>query len=344
MCSRVLIGTLCLTAALAVLEPTEARRLDDWPTPGVRVHLHAHNAYPDRGRWPDRIDRALRAGAPHLAIEQDVVWVPAAGGRAGHSVVAHDVPATGSEPTLEDHFFARVGPLLDAALRAGRRDTWPVLVLHLDFKTNEPEHHRYVWDLLGRHERWLTTAERTAAGTTPSPLQRGPLLVLTENGEGQEEAFHLAQPVGARLRLFGTVPAAMADLPDDPKARAASIATQPVEQLIPSAATSYRRWTNHAWAVVERGGAPAAGAWSEANARRLASVVARAHQLGLWIRFYTLNGHQDDGAGWSAGYNFGSLDAVRPRWRAAIEAGVDFIASDQYDALGAELNAVRRGP
>jgi hypothetical protein len=35
--------------------------------------------------------------------------------------------------------------------------------------------------------------------------------------------------------------------------------------------------------------------------------------------------------GWSPGYNFRSLDAVRIRWRAAIAAGVDFIATDQYE-------------
>ena len=30
-------------------------------------------------------------------------------------------------------------------------------------------------------------------------------------------------------------------------------------------------------------------------------------------------------------YNFGSLEAVRHRWRAAIAAGVDFVATDQYE-------------
>jgi hypothetical protein len=47
-----------------------------------------------------------------------------------------------------------------------------------------------------------------------------------------------------------------------------------------------------------------------------------------------LNGHSTtDGRrlGLSPGYNFGSLDAVRIRWRAAIDAGVDFIATDQYE-------------
>jgi hypothetical protein len=35
--------------------------------------------------------------------------------------------------------------------------------------------------------------------------------------------------------------------------------------------------------------------------------------------------------GWSPEYNFGSLDAVGIRWKAAKKAAVDFVASDQYE-------------
>ena len=61
---------------------------------------------------------------------------------------------------------------------------------------------------------------------------------------------------------------------------------------------------------------------------------AAAHDAGLWIRFYTLNGHSTEHGermGWTPGYNFTSLDAARIRWRAAIAAGVDFVATDQYE-------------
>jgi len=64
--------------------------------------------------------------------------------------------------------------------------------------------------------------------------------------------------------------------------------------------------------------------------------------MNLAIRFYTLNGHAPAaGLGWSAGYNFGSLDAVRARWRAAIDAGVDLLATDQYELLADELKRAR---
>lgn len=97
---------------------------------------------------------------------------------------------------------------------------------------------------------------------------------------------------------------------------------------------NYRRWVNFPWAVVELGGPEAAGEWTARDAARLRAVVSRAHDLGLWVRFYTLNGHTPGtGLGWTASYNFGSLDAVEPRWRAAIAAGVELIATDQYEEL-----------
>lgn len=329
-----LISGVCLVAA-AESRTDSAPRAEEMAF--GRSLLHAHNCYPDRGRWADRLDRALATGRP-VAIEQDLVWVPPTATTPGVSVVAHDVPAQGDEPTLEEHFFERVKTLMERALAEDRRDRWPAIVLHLDFKTNEPEHHEAVWALLGKYESWLTSADRQPDGAPASPLRVGPLLVLTENGDGQERAFHDRRPVGSRLRLFGTVPPQAHALPEDPKARARFLAEAPVDALIPSGATSYRRWTNHSWWVIEQGGQAAAGDWTEAEAARLRNLVTRARELGLWIRVYALNGHEPDaGMGWSAGYNFGSLDAVRTRWQAAIGATVDFVATDQYEDFAREL-------
>jgi hypothetical protein len=57
---------------------------------------------------------------------------------------------------------------------------------------------------------------------------------------------------------------------------------------------------------------------------------------------WTVNGHSagdETATGWSAGYNVGSMDAARTRWRAAIAAGVDFVATDQYEEFSSELPA-----
>jgi hypothetical protein len=271
----------------------------------------------------------LKAARGTVAIEQDVVW----DARRRQSVLSHDTELSGSEPTLEAHFFSALATTLDEALATRKNATWPLVVLHLDFKSNEPDHHAAIWALLGRYERWLTTAPRVAASEAPQPFSVGPLLVLTEQGEGQERVFHDNLPVGTPLRLFGTVPAVADTTDGSPDVRMANAAAAAPELLIPSGATNYRRWTNHAWSVVEAGGPPRAGTWTTGDEQRLRVLVARAHGLGLWLRFYTLNGHGPNDAGWSDGYNFGSLDAARRRWRAAVETGVDFIATDQYEAF-----------
>lgn len=303
--------------------------------PGARRWLHAHNCYPEGGAWRDRLDRALAAGVP-TAIEQDLVWVADSATGTGRSVVSHGPPLSGDEPTLEQHFFERLRPQMEQALANDRRSEWPLVVLHLDFKTNEPAHHAAVWALLGKYEPWLTTAKRVADETHIAPFNLGPLLVLTENGAGQRETFHDRVPVGATLRLFGTTPGVTFE--GTPEARATAAASASPGRLLPTAATNYQRWANFAWAVIERGGPPNAGPWTAADAARLRAIVTRAHAQGLWIRFYTLNGHEPGrGSGWSDGYNFGSLGAARERWRAAVDAGVDFIASDQYGDLAEML-------
>ncbi len=74
--------------------------------------------------------------------------------------------------------------------------------------------------------------------------------------------------------------------------------------------------------------------------KRLRLMVDYAHKLGYAMRFYTLNGHTLEAGrqnGWDASYNFGSAEAVEKRWRAALQAGVDFIATDQVEALAAVM-------
>jgi hypothetical protein len=333
-----LTAFVVLLASLA-RHPSAADQLQ----PGSRVWLHAHNCYPEKGQYGDRIDRALAVRTSGIAIEQDVAWfVDPATGR-GRSVVSHDAKPDGTEPTLEAHFFDRVRPIVEQAIRDNRKDAWPVMVLHLDFKTNEPAHHQAVWELLGKYEAWLTTAERAANEQRVTPFTPGPLLVITEAGEHQADTFYTRVPVGGKLRIFGTVPPGAVPATGTAEERAAAAVAASPEVLIPSGATNYRRWTNFSWAVVERGGQNKAGEWTRDDDRRLRAIVSRAHEMGLWVRFYTLNGHApDQGRGWTASYNFGSVAAVRERMTAARDAGVEFIASDQYDELGAVLGQAHR--
>jgi hypothetical protein len=299
------VATALFTAVVAAIAQQPARF-----EPGQRVLLDAHNAYPYQGRWSDRLDRALATGTP-LAIEQDLIWYPS-GPSTSRSIVSHGEPFTGSEPTLRD-FFEHIRPLITRALDAGSRDDWPIVTLNLDFKDSDPQHFAAIWNLLGDYERWLTTAPRVADLSAVQPLDVGPVLVLTGADAAQQAVFHDAVPVGGRVRLFGAAP--------PPNIRA----------------TNYLRWVNYPWSVVEPEGQNKAGAWTDDDKQRLHALVERAHATGLWIRFYTLNGHSaEDGErmGYTPSYNFASLDQAHVRWRAAIAAGVDFIATDQYEEFG----------
>ena len=134
--------------------------------------LDAHNAYPYEGRFADRIQRALSTGLP-VAIEQDLIWRAGADG-TGESVVGHDLDKVAEAPTLESYFFGTMAPVMEQALKENRRDRWPLVVLNLDFKTNEPEHHAAVLRLLERHAAWLTTGQRNATPAMPGPAEAGP--------------------------------------------------------------------------------------------------------------------------------------------------------------------------
>ena len=298
--------------------------------------LDAHNCYPYDGHWSDRIDRALANGFP-VSIEQDLTWYVDPSTGKGRVVVTHRAEADGSEPTLRDYFFERVRPIAEKALAQNDRARWPMIILHFDFKSHEPPLLHAVWGLLGQYESWITTAPKTANPNELAPFDRKPILVITEDSDAQEQVFFNEVPVGAKLRVFGS--AHTAKIPgNSDEERARYEATLPPEKLLTEHPTNYRRWWNNSWYVVEEGGEPRAGDWTAADAKRLRALVDRAHQLGFWIRFYTLDGFpESDDHGWSKGYNFGSLKAACTRWRAAIQAGVDFIATDQYEDLAKEL-------
>jgi hypothetical protein len=331
-----------LPAAIAILAATPRATTQAgqpaWAgAPGARVLLDAHNCYPDAGKWADRLDRALATGLP-VAIEQDLVWFRDSRSGVFRSIVSHGEPFSGTEPSLASHFFDRIRPLVEQALREGKRETWPLIVLNLDLKSNEPEHHAAIWETLGTYESWLTTAPRTADGTRPAVLDVKPVLVLTGNPDAQQAAFHDRLPVGGRLRVFGAIPVDVEAKVGKGREAIPKLAGLTPEDLIAGAATNYRRWVNFPWAVVERGGQAQAGPWTVEDAARLGALTARAHARGLWIRFYTLNGHAAaDDRGWTASYNFGSPAAAEARWRAARDAGVDFIATDQYEGLARVL-------
>ena len=289
--------------------------------PGTRVLMDAHNCYPYDGRWTDRIGRALNTGTP-LAIEQDLLWYTDKHTGKSWSIVSHGGRASGKEPTMREYFLERIRPIMEEALRQGNHGDWPLVTLNLDFKSDEAEHHAAVWQLLKEYKEWICTAERAADIHSFTPITVKPLLVLTGEADSQERDFYESVPIGERLLVFGAVHVRG----KKPMA--------PATVLVPDQATNYRRWWNNAWDAVEKGGQRKSGPWTEQDNLRLRQLVDHAHEKGLWIRFYTLDGAPDRDLrehGWDKDYNFGSTEKVLLRWKAALDAGVDFLATDQYE-------------
>jgi hypothetical protein len=297
--------------------------------------VDAHNCYPYAGEWADRLDRALATGLP-VGIEQDLAWgVDRATGK-GRPVLSHSKETTGSEPSLREYFFEHVRPLMEKALRENNRSQWPLITVHFDFKDNRPDLLRAVWELLSEYEPWLTTAPKTDNPAILASFQAGPLLVLTEDNDAQEKVFYTDLPTGAKLRIFGS--AHTAALPGKREERAHFAATLAPEKLLTEKPTNYRRWWNNSWAEVEEGGQQKAGEWTAADDARLRALVNHAHQLGFWIRFYTLDGFTAaENRGWDQGYNFGSREAAMQRMKAAVAAGVNLIATDQVEDLATTM-------
>jgi hypothetical protein len=329
-----LLPILALSAALYAQQPALDFLNHNRPV------LDAHNCYPYKGAWGDRIDRALKTGFP-VAIEQDLSWgVDPATGK-GRPVVTHTPETTGAEPALREYFFEHVRPIVEKALAENNRASWPLIIVHFDFKSDGSDLLNAVWELLGEYESWITTARKGANPLELAPFDPKPLLVLTEDSDAQENVFFTPLPAGAKLRLFGS--AHTAGIPGNTREERNRLsATVRPERLLTERPTNYRRWWNNSWYLVEEGGQAGAGDWTSADAARLRALVNHAHKLGFWIRFYTLDGFAPDGdRGWGASYNFGSRAAVELRWKAALEAGVNLIATDQYEELAALMGNSR---
>jgi hypothetical protein len=323
----VLIYRIHFLAMLAVLL-VQSAFAQGAATPGSRSVMDAHNCYPYFEWWSNRIDRALGAGTP-VAIEQDLGWYTDPETGRSWSVVTHGNPISGQEPTMERYFFDRVRPIVEKALQDGNRGDWPIITLNLDFKDNKPEHLAAVRKLLLKYRSWISEAPKAADPSIVQPLTVRPILVLTGEADEQQTVFYDQLTIGDALLAFGAIHSANKDPHGAP------------EIIDSEKATNYRRWWNNPWRVVESGGQQHAGEWTPEKMARLRALVERAHANGLWIRFYTLDGASEDQLscnGWFHSYNFGTLEAARKRWQAAMAAGVDYIASDQYELLGKEVH------
>jgi hypothetical protein len=302
--------------------------------PGSRTQVLSHNAFPDHGKFGDRLDRTLAAGLP-TAVEQDLAWVD------GKSLLIHGPKAAGTDdPTLESYFIPKVKPIIEKALKEGNKGNWPLITLYLDIKNDPPEHLAAINQMLDKYDVWLTKAEKTTDITKQSALELKPMMVLVEDKQGdiKQKVFYDDVPVGGKIRVFGSAEKFDENpqkLPRERKEEAvAMLAGRDPEQLVSKKADNYHRWFGVNWAFVEKGGQTKAGDWTKTSEARMKKFVDYGHRLGYFVGFYCLNGYTAaEDQGWDAGYNFGSKEKVMPRWQAVVRAKPDFISTDQVEEV-----------
>jgi hypothetical protein len=329
------IWAASLTLAGLVASVAIAAKMHSFPfEPGVRTLVLAHNAYPDEGKYGDRLDRAIAAGVPFV-VEEDLVWVD------GRSLLIHNAKAAGPDsPTLENYFFPKVAPIVEKAIKDGNKSNWPLITLYLDIKNDPVEHLEVISKVLDKHDAWLTKAVKTADISKQSPLELKPMIVILEDKQNdiKQEFFYDRVPVGGKIRAFGSV----TKFDDNPNHRARNerelrfadmLQVQP-EQLVTKRADNYHRWFGADWSFIELCGPKHGGDWNANAEARLKRFVEHGHSLGYLVSFYSINGFTDEqNQGWTAEFNFGSREAAMTRWSAAIKAHADFIATDQYEDL-----------
>jgi len=327
---------LCITLAMALFTSGGISAAQQATfSPGARTLVLAHNAYPDHGKYTDRLDRAIASGFPFV-VEEDLAWVD------GKSLLVHGAKnASPDDPMLETYFFPKVKPIMEQALRTGNQGNWPLVTLYLDIKNDPPEHLAAINRMLDHYDGWLTTAKKTDDLASQSPLKLGPMMVIVEDKQNdiKQKFFYDDLPVGGKIRVFGSVTKPAENPAHLPKQEYIdSLVAVPMQQITTAKADNYHRWWGIDWAYVEKGGEEHHGDWSPAQVARLNEIVQYGHGLGYLMSFYCLDGFTPaENQGWEDEYNFGSLPEAEARWQAAIGTHADFISTDQYEALAKEI-------
>lgn len=256
---------------------------------------NAHNCYPEKGQYWDRLERARRAGL--RAVEIDLTWSP----ERRRTVISHDKTPSGGEPTLEEYFWKPV----EAELRRLPRGR-PGWLLLIDFKVDHPGVVEEVYRGLERRQRLLTRFGEK--------VDYGPLTVLLTGDNAAIAAFEKRNRGHGSYLAMGNREPAGREYEDN------------VAAYFPAEATPFYRVFNFEWAHIEPSpGARRTEPLSEAALARLGKLAELAHQKGYWLRTWTLNAS-----------TFGGREGLRERWQAAREAGVEMIATDEYELAGSQ--------
>jgi hypothetical protein len=307
------MNSLSIRRAVAFALAFSSAVLADGPGPPMPVS--AHNCYAENRTDNPRLVEALALGIDNIEI--DLGWDEA----AGQLIVGHDAsPRPGvAYPRLEPSLV----PALEAHWSTRRPDKAPT-VLTIDWKTGRPEAVRQFREFLDAHPDWFSSAPKAA----DSPLTVRRLTVCFSGSEAAKDAYDALIPPGGTYRAFRD------------RVFGAGAKYEPeVASYIPGPSTAYHRFLAFHWSAIERGGPDQAKEWSQDEANRLRALADLAHRRGFRVRIYCLNGHSGIPR---AGYRFSDDEAARIRWLAAASAGVDWIATDEYQDIAVALGYVDR--
>ncbi|MDX2038921.1 MAG: hypothetical protein SFX72_19905 [Isosphaeraceae bacterium] len=271
--------------------------------------LSAHNCYD--GASEHKLALALELGIDNIEI--DLGWDPT----ARRVIVGHDAtPVPGSSYPRFEAYVAKF-------LAAPKRGDGAPRILTLDWKTEEPAAVAEVSAWLERHGDQFSTATKGE----PSTLVERRFTVCFTGSDRAKEIYDRSIPPGGLYRAFRDQVFGGSDYREDPSA------------YFGKPADGYHRFATFHWGVIERGGPPLAGSWTDDERRRLEMLVAKAHESGFRVRFYCLNG---GGPLTSLPYRFKDQATARIRRIAAAEAGVDWVATDDYSEAASELRKPTR--
>ncbi len=254
---------------------------------------NAHNCYPERGQYYDRLDRARRSGL--RAVEIDVTWSE----KRRATVISHEKEPAGGEPTLAEYFWQPMLPELQRLPRGS-----PGGLLLIDFKTAHPGPVEELYRDLERRRELLTLFGKS--------IDYGPLTVLLTGDPGAIAAFEKLHPRSGPYLAMGNRQPSFAGFQED------------LQTYFPDDATEFYRVYNFEWAHIEPDAAlRRSGPLPETARRRLQAFADLAHRKGYWLRTWTLNAA-----------TFGGREGLLERWDAAGAAGVEMIATDEYELAG----------
>jgi hypothetical protein len=241
-------------------------------------------------------DRLERARRAGLrAVEIDVTWSE----ERRRTVISHQKMPTGGEPTLKEYFWKPVEPELRRLPRG--RPGWLLLI---DFKIDHPAVIEEIYQDLKLRRRLLTRFG--------DQVDYGPLTVMLTGDNAAIAAFEKRNRGSGPYLAMGNREPAGRQYQDN------------VAAYFDADATPFYRVFNFEWVHLEPDReARRSGPMPEAARARLRALAELAHQKGYWLRTWTLNES-----------TFGGRQGLLERWRAAREAGVEMIATDEYELAG----------